>query len=243
MNKKLLTLSVLGALTAGCADPETPAPEETATAAETAPAAETVVAAPEPDGADKPAGSAALETLAAAADLQALAIEQQDALLLAAAIRLQQSVPTEAIEVEVTETGDEATDKPTAAELTELALQFAGENEDLLAVVDMATTGSTARGDVQGAAGYYSGRVLANGESSFNITFEGGEPAMVMIVGDGDTDLDMFVTDAYGNEICSGLSYTDRETCGWVVEGGDSQYTVRVTNLGDVWNAVKVYTN
>lgn len=223
MNKKLLTLSALTALTVGCASTDVTTSG---------------------DVADKPATSSALETLAVAAELQTVAIEQQDALLLAAAMRLQQSVPMESIELEITESGDAATDKPaTSAELTALAQQFAGENENLLAVVDMANMPSAARGDVQGAAGYYSGRVLANGESEFDITFEGGEPAMVMIVGDGDTDLDMFITDRYGNEICSGLSYSDRETCGWVVEGGDTEYTVRVTNLGDVWNAVKIYTN
>lgn len=73
-------------------------------------------------------------------------------------------------------------------------------------------------------------------------TFRGGERAIVSIVGDGDTDLDIFVYDMFGNLIVQGIGYTDRETVSWT-PFATSTYRIVVRNLGGVWNRYSLATN
>jgi hypothetical protein len=52
----------------------------------------------------------------------------------------------------------------------------------------------------------------AFGSVTYYETFRGGEEAVVSIVGDGATDLDVFVYDRFGNLVTSATGPTDRET-------------------------------
>jgi hypothetical protein len=74
--------------------------------------------------------------------------------------------------------------------------------------------------------------------------FYGGELATVSIVGDGDTDLDIFVYDAQGRLVAQGVGPTDIESVSWFVPGNQIQtYRIVVRNLGGVWNRYTMRTN
>lgn len=82
----------------------------------------------------------------------------------------------------------------------------------------------------------------ARGSVTYFDTFRGGEIARVAIVGDGDTDLDVFVYDMQGRLIVQGIGRTDREVVTWV-PNGTQQYRIVVRNLGNVWNRFSLATN
>lgn len=101
------------------------------------------------------------------------------------------------------------------------------------------STGS--RGDVTGPNHHYDS-VNARTTDVYNVTFAGGQLAEVAISGDGDTDLDLYVYDEYGNLIVSSTSYGDDEYVSWYPRW-TGNFTVRVENLGGVYNAYLLVTN
>lgn len=85
--------------------------------------------------------------------------------------------------------------------------------------------------------------VNAYGRDRFEPTlFRGGEIARVVVRGDGDTDLDLYIYDSYGNLVAKdddGLDYcvaTFRPS-------RTAYYTVVVRNLGSVYNRYTLTTN
>jgi hypothetical protein len=77
---------------------------------------------------------------------------------------------------------------------------------------------------------------------TYNITFRGGEQARVAIVGDGSTDLDVFVYDGAGRLIVQGIGLTDIELVTWFPNQTQT-YRVVVRNLGSTWNQYSMATN
>lgn len=65
----------------------------------------------------------------------------------------------------------------------------------------------------------------------FRVTFRGGESARVLVSGDGDSDLDLFVYDDNGNLICRDDDSTDDMICGFTPRWTGT-FTIRVKNLG-----------
>ena len=63
-----------------------------------------------------------------------------------------------------------------------------------------------------------------------------GECAQIILDGDDDTDLDLFVYDASGRLIASGTSYSDYEVL-YVNAHVNTTMTVKVVNRGSVLNA------
>src|SRR5262245_60292593 len=78
-----------------------------------------------------------------------------------------------------------------------------------LAIVSVGT--ATAR--PVGGSKFAETEVSARRTDVFNIRFNAGEMARVSIRGDGDTDLDLFVYDENGNEICRSTGTYDVEAC------------------------------
>ncbi len=85
-------------------------------------------------------------------------------------------------------------------------------------------------------------RVNAYSVKTYTIDFYGGEYAEVAIVGDGDTDLDLFIYDENGNLIASGESYSDAEVVGFTPRWTGT-FIVEVHNLGGVYNQFGLGTN
>jgi hypothetical protein len=76
----------------------------------------------------------------------------------------------------------------------------------------------------------------------FEIKFYGGEEARVAVRGDGDTDLDLYVRDIYGNLIACDEGPTDTCFVSWVPKWTGT-FVIRVVNRGYIPNEYAIATN
>lgn len=84
--------------------------------------------------------------------------------------------------------------------------------------------------------------VPARSVDAHNVVFRGGSEAIVYIEGDGDTDLDLYVYDAYGRLVGCDEDYTDRCVVRFVPRS-TGNYSIQVKNRGDVYNRYLFMTN
>ncbi|MCH8543379.1 MAG: hypothetical protein LAT61_07410 [Alcanivorax sp.] len=207
--------------------------------------------------AETEAKSEALSLLQLSSHLAQLAIADEDAAMLAQAAKIRARVATETLEAEVTHgerdqaaaASDANGEKDTpaehlsAADMLEMAREFAGDDEALLALVDSTLIAEVRPRGLVGGARMIQDIVPAHSEVVYtDVYFEGGKPAEVALVGDGDTDLDLVIYDEYGNVICASVSWNDREHCAWQPRW-TGPFTIEVSNLGGVWNAYVLATN
>ncbi|MEM8739500.1 MAG: hypothetical protein AAGG38_13635 [Planctomycetota bacterium] len=75
-----------------------------------------------------------------------------------------------------------------------------------------------------------------------NIKFRGGQLAKVAVIGDGDTDIDLYIYDQNNNLIRQDIDYTDRCYVQWTPKW-TGNYRIRVANRGRVYNRVVILTN
>ena len=64
----------------------------------------------------------------------------------------------------------------------------------------------------------------------------------VAVVGDGDTDLDLYIYDSNGNLIEKDDDYTDTCYCSWTPKWTGA-FTIKIKNRGGVCNYYTLYTN
>lgn len=136
-------------------------------------------------------------------------------------------------------------DKPdfTVENLLSDATKFADGNENLLALVAevkaKAETGT--RGRAEGP-----GRTVSsvNGSSSdtYQIRFIANQYAEILVSGDGDTDLDLYVYDSNGNLIVKDDDYTDDCFVRWV-PAWTGNFIVKIINRGPIYNNYALVTN
>ena len=184
--------------------------------------------------------------LTVSSDLARIAEESRDAILMLAAARLQAMVVTEEETRSKTSEGqseDTAVEaKPEDENLYALAEEFAGTNEQLHAVIEASKSSTVAtRGNTRGATVHYD-RVLSHSTDDYRIRFEGRRLAEIAVIGDGDTDLDLFVYDENGNLVCDDIGYTDQAYCSWT-PSWTGTFRVEIENLGGVYNAYGLLTN
>lgn len=172
----------------------------------------------------------------------------KDALALIAAAKMQVQVGMRAkvVEKEAAKGEDAKADTskpaldPSTKGLLERAKQYAGDRKDLIALADdVAAAGS--RGRIEGP---FVGEtvVRARSRDKIPVTFAARELARVAISGDGDSDLDLSVTDENGNEVCSSTRSGDDEYCDFTPRW-TGQFYVRVTNYGQVANRYQILFN
>lgn len=139
-------------------------------------------------------------------------------------------------------TAGDKTAKPErdVASLLGEARALSGQNAALLAAIDRVAA-SESKGRSNGP-GQVSERVLAGDTDTYTIRFDGGESAGVVVVGDGDTDLDLYVYDENGNLVCKDDDRTDTMLCEWT-PAWTGDFTVKIKNLGGVYNAYEMATN
>ena len=194
---------------------------------------------------EKSAGDQNIAYLAVSGELARLAAESQDAILMLAAARLEAMAATETTSRDKTTTGDaseaDEKSKPEKGDLYELAKQFAGTNEALHALIADSQASVKTRGATGGAKSGYSS-VRAYDTDVYRITFRGGRFAEVSVLGDGDTDLDLYVYDENGNQVCSDTDYTDQTYCSWRPRWTGS-FRIEIKNLGRVYNEYRIITN
>ena len=182
--------------------------------------------------------------LSTSAALAGIARANQDAILMLAAARLKSMAGTSAEPKNKTSRGEAQTgtgEKAQAADLYALAEEYAGSNEALLALVEDSRDEVRTRGSFSGP-GWHLDRVRAGYTDIYRIAFSGGRFAEVVVSGDGDTDLDLYVYDEHGNEVCRDADYSDQTYCGWVPLWTGT-FRIEIENLGSVYNVYDMYTN
>jgi len=116
--------------------------------------------------------------------------------------------------------------------ILEDATTFAAGNKNLLALINDAKKAS--RSPVNGVI-RHTDRVNANSTDVYTVRCRGGEPTTVIVSGDGDTDLDLYVYDANGN-----LGAYDNDGTDDCVVTFTPRYTgsfkIKIKNLGRVYN-------
>ena len=123
--------------------------------------------------------------------------------------------------------------------ILEAAIQYANGNKNLLALI--ADTKQVTRG-ASGGPKRHSDCVNAHATDQYNITFRGGQNAIVIVSGDGDTDLDLFVYDENGNLIDSDTDGTDDCICTFTPRW-TGKFKIKIRNHGSVYNCYTLATN
>jgi hypothetical protein len=198
------------------------------------------------EGTGEPGGTA---TLALAYELYDLGVASGDALTVLTAAKLAASVATEAGgEVKKTTEGTAAADDaegdaaapPKADEMFAMALELAGEDEALKGLIADAQVEGT-RGAIGGAQ-LWESKLPKGMYDVYEIAFYGNSYAEVAVVGDGDANLDILITDENGNVICYDVSPSDQVYCDWV-PAWDGYFYVTVENTGNSRNTYYLLTN
>jgi hypothetical protein len=121
-----------------------------------------------------------------------------------------------------------------AKALLERARELADGDENLLSRIEQVATLAADRGPVSGPK-FTCDRVLGSSSDVYQIELAGGEPWQVIVVGDGDTDLDLYVYDEHKNLISS-----DTYTSDLSVSSGKPRHTaafhVEIRNVGKLYN-------
>ncbi|GHT14163.1 hypothetical protein AGMMS4956_11500 [Bacteroidia bacterium] len=195
--------------------------------------------------------SAAIAGIRLANDLVKYGYAHNEALPLIQAAEILLSTPTQESKVTKSDEGNkpETVEKKTTGVshspkvLLADAKELAAGNESLLAVIKNAESklGQASRGRV-GGQGYKESRLYANSYELFQAKFWEGDLAEILVVGDGDTDLDLYVYDQNGNLIASDTDYTDDCYVRWVPKW-TGVYTLKIINRGRVYNDYELVTN
>jgi hypothetical protein len=116
-----------------------------------------------------------------------------------------------------------------------------GDAKLLAAIADVEKANQATRGRVGGPA-ERTDLVPANSTLTYTMNFIEGELAEIGVVGDSDTDLDLFVFDSSDNKIATDTDYTDRCYVSWIPKW-TGRYRVVVVNRGMVSNQFTIRTN
>ena len=186
-------------------------------------------------------------TLALAQDLYALGMANKDALTVLTAAKLAGSVDVKEVEqkkkTEGTETAgqEDGVDAPVdAATMLASAKELAGEDEVLAGLIEDAEAEGS-RGRIGGASSTLS-RLPAGQTDVWEVPFYGNSYAELAVVGDGDANLDVLVTDENGNTICYDVSWSDKVYCDFV-PSWNGYFYVTVQNNGGKRNSYYLMTN
>ncbi|MDX5351135.1 MAG: hypothetical protein LPJ95_10610 [Paracoccaceae bacterium] len=134
-----------------------------------------------------------------------------------------------------------AADAPATAEaMFAKARELAAGDEALLGLIDDATAEGP-RGRTGDAVQWLS-RLPAGQTDLWEVPFFGNSYAEVAIIGDGDANLDVAVTDENGNLICSDVSWSDQLYCDFT-PARDGYFHITVQNLGGARNSYYLMTN
>ena len=196
---------------------------------------------------DEMAGVASQEVsaLRVAMDLAKFGYETESPSALIEAANILASTPTQALEATVEQGAENAneTEKVTKVQFEPKALVAAAleltENEHLIAMADNVTAKINAQAEgTRGALGgprYANSSVSAHSYTYYNQKFWADELAEILVSGDGDTDLDLYVYDENGNLIVSDTDYTDdcyvRFYPRWT-----GTFRIKIVNRGGVYN-------
>jgi len=116
-----------------------------------------------------------------------------------------------------------------------------GDPVYLSMIKKLENTVQSTRGAVGGPKrGLY--RLPAGATDSFTIKFYANERATVVVSGDGDTDLDLYIYDDNGNLIAKDDDYSDDCIVNWIPRW-TGQFIIQIVNRGNVYNDYVIATN
>lgn len=123
------------------------------------------------------------------------------------------------------------------------ARAFADGDPNLLALIDNidAEAKGAQRGNINGPSRDY-GVVNGNSYVDYTASFAANLLAEILVSGDGDTDLDLYVYDSNGHLIASDTDYSDDCYVRWI-PAWTGRYTIRIVNRGPVFNRFVILTN
>jgi hypothetical protein len=134
-----------------------------------------------------------------------------------------------------------AAEAPVTAEaMFAKARELAADDDAVLGLIDDALAEGS-RGRIGGAVEWLS-RLPAGQTDVWEIPFYGNSYAEVAVVGDGDANLDVAITDENGNVICYDVSWSDKLYCDWT-PAWDGYFYVTVQNTGGSRNSYYLLTN
>jgi hypothetical protein len=129
---------------------------------------------------------------------------------------------------------------PTTADaMLAQARTLAGDRQDIVALIDDAAASAT-KGSTSGP-GSYDGYIQYNHYVTIDEGYYGGQTASVSLDGSG-TDLDLYIYDEYGNEICRSTTYGSGEYCSWTPVW-TGPFSIVVDNAGNGDGYFVVRTN
>jgi hypothetical protein len=131
--------------------------------------------------------------------------------------------------------------KNSADNILARAKELAGDNPTVLAMI-RDVEGMKSRGRSNGAVDGHEDLVKPGATDEYTIKFDGKREAQILVSGDGDTDLDLFVYDEGDHLICEDTDSTDTMYCSWT-PAWTGKYTVKIQNFGRVSNVYELYTN
>lgn len=177
--------------------------------------------------------------------------ENQSALALIDALQIFSENPTQALNAtKEGETVDESKNDSKKAKVSfdyETVLadakKFADGDQNLLALIDNidAEAKGAQRGAINGPTKHYDS-VNGNSTDTYTISFVAKQLAEILVSGDGDTDLDLYVYDSNGNLIEKDNDYSDDCYVRWV-PAWTGKYIVKVVNRGPMYNRYVLLTN
>jgi hypothetical protein len=218
------------------------------------------VAAAKPVAAPKMQTNERLKALQMASDMAQYGIAKKQPMLLVSAAQILIENPVGNLKVEKEEQSKDADAKPNAADKTTKSAQtVAFTSKDLLAKAqEMAKGDATVLAAIQKTeaskapevafGGAISGsvhttrRVDGYSRYSFTCTYVGGRLAEMYLKGDGDSDLDYYLYDSYGNLVDSDEDSTDSAIFRWY-PNSTMTYRVVVRNRGGTYNVFQILTN
>lgn len=123
------------------------------------------------------------------------------------------------------------------------AKAFADGDPNLLSLIDNidAEAKGAQRGNINGPCRDFSS-VSGRSYVDYTASFVANQLAEVLVSGDGDTDLDLYVYDSNGNQIAGDSDYSDDCYVRWV-PAWTGRYTIRVVNRGPIYNRFVILTN
>ena len=194
-----------------------------------------------------PLASKDLTSIQMGVQLAKYGYETKSAVLMTEAARILAQVQTQPMKDEPVERGDavDLTNKKQATieydpmTLLADARKYAGDDPLLLELIDrqekaINTQAAANRGRVSGPL-YKVSTVAAHSYVNYLINFEGGKTAECLVVGDGDTDLDVYVYDEKDNLVGSSNSCNDECYVNWTPRW-TGKFRIKVLNRGNVYN-------
>lgn len=130
------------------------------------------------------------------------------------------------------------------AQLLADAKKYAGKDKVVLAYaaqVEKGLKSGTTRGALGGPK-YTEERVYGKSTDTYHVKFWANELAEVVVIGDGDNDLDLYIYDEGGHLIASDTDYTDQCVCRWV-PSWTGAFTIKIVNRGAIYSNYAIATN